>query len=123
MSRHTCSPALVACRQNPNGPAIAAAVTCPVSVAVSDANAATRCRRVPRLCRASTLCTPDAERCTPRAASRATSCRAPRVGCATASARISETSSGVIAFGWVGRRRGLGTSADSPYRRALASHR
>jgi hypothetical protein len=78
---------------------LAASVTSPVVAAVIEANAATRCRRVARLWRASTFCTPDAERCTPWAARCRSSCRAPRVGWATATARMAETSWALIAFG------------------------
>ena len=42
----------------------------------------------------STFCTQDAERCTPRAARWSSSCRAPKVDRATASARIADTSCG-----------------------------
>lgn len=74
-------------------------VIVPVSAAVNDANAATRSRAVPRLCRRSTFATPDADRSTPRACRCRSSDFGPNVGRAIASARITDTSSADIAFG------------------------
>lgn len=50
---------------DPSSPG-AASVTWPESAAVSDASAAIRCLAVPRLCRRSTLATPEADRSKPR---------------------------------------------------------
>lgn len=105
--------------QNPKGPSIAAVVTCPVSAAVNDASAATLCRAVPRSWRRRTFATPDAERSTPRALRCRRSDFGPRVGRVIASDKITATSSEVIALGWCGLRRSLGSSADRPYFSAL----
>jgi hypothetical protein len=88
--------------QNPNRPSIAAVVTCPVSAAVSDANAAIRRRAVPKWWRPSTFATPEADRSTPRPLRCRSSDLGPSVGRAIASDKITATSSLLIALGWCG---------------------
>ncbi len=108
--------------QNPNGPSMAAVVTWPVSAAVSDANAATRSRAVPRWCRLRTFATPEAERSTPRALRCRSNDLGPRVGLVMASDKITATSSLLIALGWCGFLRSLGSRAERPYFSALLIH-
>lgn len=79
--------------QNPNGSSIAADVTCPLSAAVNDAKAAMRSRLVPRCWRRRTFATLEADRSTPRFLRCRSSDRGPNVGRATASDKMTATSS------------------------------
>ena len=81
-----------------------------------------RCLAVPRWWRRRTFATPEADRSTPRFLRCRSNDFGPSVGRAIASDRITATSSEVIAFGWCGRRRSRGSSAERPYCSALLIH-